>query len=311
MTNAIGIVSPLFAIGLLGYLATRAGWFSDRAAEGLALFVFNFALPIMMVRTLAAASLPERLPWDLLGSYYLPLLLVYSAALLFGARLPGFDFRARVMLGLSSTFGNLALLGLPITILAFGPGAAVPVFIILSMHALTCFTLTTVLMELHEHAQRSPAALAVGVLGSLLRNPFILALLLGLALNHFDLPLRGPLDRAAAAMEHAVTPCALFSLGVSLAGIRIGGALREAALPVVFKLLLLPALVAWAAVAVFHLDPDWARTAVLLAAQPTGVLSHTFAERYAAGREMTTTAVFLSTVFSTFTLTALLTWFGI
>ena len=43
---------------LLGYGAAKAGVFDEAATRGLSLFVFNFAIPIMLVRTLGRVALP-------------------------------------------------------------------------------------------------------------------------------------------------------------------------------------------------------------------------------------------------------------
>ena len=47
---------PVFGLGLLGYFATRLGYFSRDNADGLARFVYNFAVPLLLFRTLAHAD---------------------------------------------------------------------------------------------------------------------------------------------------------------------------------------------------------------------------------------------------------------
>jgi len=125
-------------------------------------------------------------------------------------------------------------------------------------------------------------------------------------LNRSHLVLPEPVDRILAYMQQAVTPCALFSLGASLTRHRVAGRLGEALVCVVVKLLLLPAAAGALAGPVFGLGTPWVSAVMLLAAQPTGVNAWLFAERYAAGRELATTSVLLSTAASLLTLPALL-----
>ena len=46
--------------------------FSAQVGEGLARFVFDFAIPALLLRTFANADLPDDMPLDPIGSYYLP-----------------------------------------------------------------------------------------------------------------------------------------------------------------------------------------------------------------------------------------------
>jgi predicted permease len=45
--------------------------FSAQVGEGLARFVFDFAIPALLLRTFANADLPDDMPLDPIGSYYL------------------------------------------------------------------------------------------------------------------------------------------------------------------------------------------------------------------------------------------------
>jgi len=63
MELIFGIILPVFGTLGLGYAAARFGVFDEAANRGLSLFVFNFALPLMLFRAIARADLPDALPW--------------------------------------------------------------------------------------------------------------------------------------------------------------------------------------------------------------------------------------------------------
>jgi len=288
----------VFGLALLGYVAARLGWFSDEAAGGLARFVFDFAVPLMLVRVFTHARLPEALPWPLLVSFYGPAATLYGLGMLVSGRVFGRNLMERTMGGFSCSFGNSVLLGLPLALLTFGEDGMVPYFILLSVHGLGYFTLTTTLLEYARRQDRPLSRLPLGIVRGLATNPIVLGLAAGVLLNLAGLTLPRPLDRTLEYMQRAVTPCALFSLGASLTRCRIAGGLPEPVFLATVKCVLMPALVWLTAVPLLELPAPWSQAAILLAAQPTGVNVYLFAVRYGAARELATTTVFLSTAFS-------------
>jgi hypothetical protein len=309
LDNVAQIVAPVFSLALLGYLAARLGWFPASAAEGLARFVFDFAVPLMLVRVLGQAQLPDVLPWQPLASFYLPATLAFALGTLVSRRLFRRDFMSGVITGFCCSFGNSVLLGLPLALLSFGEDGMLPFLLLISVHGLGYFTLTTALLEYGRHHGGSTRRLVIGVLKGLATNPIVLGLLAGVVLNRTHTPIPDTLDRILASMQQAVTPCALFSLGASLARGRIAGGMRESLFVLLVKMFLMPAAAGALAMLGFRLEMPWVTAVMLLAAQPTGVNAWLFAERYAVGRELATTAVLVSTAASLVTLPALLLLF--
>ena len=310
MTAVLDIVIPLFGIGLLGYVAARKGWFPANASEGLARFVFDWAVPLMLLRVFATTPLPDDFPWKLLVAFYAPACFVYVLGMTVARKAFARTFPEQIVTGFSCAFGNSVLLGLPLTLLTFGEAASVPFFILLSVHGLSYFTVTTVLLESSRSGTRSLSRLLLGTLKGLLRNPLILGLASGLILNRLHLTLPAPLDTMTGYMQQAVMPCALFSLGAALYSYGFAGRLQQALFVVAVKTILFPALVWLVSVHVFALPTLWAMIATLLAATPSGVNTYLFAQRYEAAPRLATTVVFLSHVFSVITLTALLFLFA-
>ena len=71
MDIIFGIILPVFGTLALGYGAARLNLFDEAANRGLSVFVFNFALPLMLFRAIAQVELPESLPWGYLLSYFI------------------------------------------------------------------------------------------------------------------------------------------------------------------------------------------------------------------------------------------------
>ncbi len=306
MDTVINVTAPVFGLGFLGYFAARLGWFSDEAAGGLARFVFDFGVPLMLVRVFANAQLPEAFPWPLLVSFYVPAAVLYALGILVSGRVFGRDLSGRIISGFSCSFGNAVLLGLPLALLTFGEAGMVPFLILVAVHGLGYLTVTTALLEYARRQDRPLNLLPLSIARGLATNPIILGLAVGVLLNLADLTLPGPADRTLEYMQGAVLPCALFSLGASLTHCRIAGGLAEPLFAVTVKNILTPVIVWTVAVHVFQLPSAWSGTAILLAAMPTGVNVYLFAARYAAAKDLATTTVFLSTTFSLLSVSAVL-----
>lgn len=299
MEIIIDILLPVFGVVGLGWISARMGWFSTAAEQGVATFVFSFAVPLFLFRTLATTDLPDDPPWDLFATYYIPAFAVYGLGFLASRYIFKRDPLAAVLNGMGCAFSNTVLLALPLVLLVYGEKQALPFFLIFSVHGLIFFTGTTILAEIAKGAeQASGRAVASQVVKGLVYNPILLGLVAGLAINLTGVGLATPIDRIAGTMQGAVLPCALFILGASLRRYGFAGRLSQSIVQVSAKILIFPALVYVLGAYVFDLDPLWVQVAVVTAAQPSGVMTFVFAEKYGTTQALATTSIFLGTVMS-------------
>jgi predicted permease len=301
-----GIILPVFGTLGLGYAAARHGVFDEAANRGLSLFVFNFALPLMLFRAIARAELPDAMPWGYLLSYYIGAFTVFGLAMAAARTLFGRRLDEQAVLGLGAGFSNTGMLGIPLVMTAYGPPAALPLFVMIACHSLLILPPATALIEAGRGGTQSLAATLRKLGKSVLATPIIWGLSCGLAFALGGVPLPGPIDAVASGLGAAATPCALFALGASLTRYGLSGNLREPAVLVVLKTLVHPLLVWLLATFVFDVPPLWVATGVLLAALPAGVTPYLFAQRYGLCQSSVASTVFLSTLLSVGTLSALL-----
>jgi malonate transporter and related proteins len=301
-----GIILPVFGTLGLGYVAARLGVFDEAANRGLSLFVFNFALPLMLFRAIAQADLPEAMPWGYLLSYYLGAFAVFALVMVTTRVLFGRRLEEQAVLGLGGAFSNTGMLGIPLVMTAYGPSAALPLFVMIACHSLLMLPPTTALIEAARGGTQSVGATLLNLGKSVLGTPIIWGLSCGLAFALSGLDIPGPVDAVAKGLGGAATPCALFALGASLTRYSLGGNLKEPALLVGMKTVLHPLLVWVLATQVFEVPQLWAMTAVILAALPAGITPYLFAQRYNTCQSTVASAVFLSTVLSVLSLSVLL-----
>ena len=212
----------------------------------------------------------------------------------------------RVVAAMGSSYGNSVLLGLPLVLLAFGDDEAVPYLILIAVHTLVLFGVSALTLELVKHGSEGPLSVLRKSVKGVSSNPPLVGIAAGVLFNYSGLELPATLERITTYMGDAVAACSLFALGASLSRYRIAGRLAETVMVVMCKNVLLPALVWLTAVYVFSLESAERTAVVLLAAQPTGIMVYIFSERYGTGQRLATTSIFVSSIVSVFSVTALL-----
>ncbi|MEQ9812498.1 MAG: AEC family transporter [Azospirillaceae bacterium] len=300
------IILPVFGIVILGFAAAKAGWFDDAATRGLSLFVFNFALPIMLFRSIATTELPATIEWGFMVSYYAGVFGLYTLNVIVARLVYGRRGDEAAIFGFGSGMSNTVLLGLPLILQAFGERATLPALMIIAVNALFIFPVVTVTIET---ARGSGAGLYAVVRASaigLVRNPIILGLAAGIVFNLLTLPIPEPIDGVALLLSGAGLPCALFAMGASLSQFRLAGQIPQAMATVFLKLVAHPLIVFCLTRYVFGLDALWVGVATLMAAMPTGVNVYLFAQRYQICIGSAATTILASTGLSMVTISAVL-----
>ena len=300
----------MFGLILLGYVAGRLRWISNAGIDGLAEFVFNVAIPVMLFTRISGVALPETVPWEFLAVVYGITLTLFAGSLLFGQKVVGGSASAAIF-SMGGTYSNVILIGIPLVLAALPDTAIVPLFIIVSTHAALLFFVTTLFAERTSGSVRDLPLKTVTVL---FKNPIFSAVVAGVLANLAGLSLpnvvEAPIRTMAEYLSAAALPCAVFSMGASISRYRIEGSLAVISAVLIIKNLVHPLIVLVIALALGW-DNDnriWLQVALLLSACPTGINVYLFAQRYNTLVPTIATAIVLSTALSVFTLSAVLWW---
>ncbi len=291
---------------VIGYGAARLGFFGEQSCRVLTKFVFNFAIPAMLFRSLATTDLPPALPWGHLLSYYLSALICMALGMAGGRVIRGRKLDGQTIVGLNAGFGNAVLIGVPLVLTAFGDKATLPLFLIIAFHSVLLTSVGTLLIEISRGSRAGLRALPLNVAKAMATNPIVVSLMLGLAMAASGLPFPKVANEIVRLLGSAAAPCALFAMGATLPQYRVAGNLLELALVTVLKLIVHPAIVWALATYVFAVEPLYRQVAVVLAATPVGVNAYILATRYDVGIATSTTAIFLTTAGAMVTLSAVL-----
>ncbi len=306
MTSLLGTLTPIFALILLGFLAVKLRILEEAGVKGLVVFVFNFAIPVLLLQSLAEAELPDDVRWGFLVAYYGATTLIYGM----GMAVARYVFRRPLdhqgIFGMTGAFSNTVMLGIPIVLTNFGPEASLPLFLVITFHGATYFPITTALIHVGQGMGVSASRQAGVILKELGTNPIILGLGTGLVMNLTGTTLPGAVDSLADMLGGAGVPCALFAMGASLASYPMAGDVRPVLWLIPLKLVVHPLLVWVLAVPLLGLEGLWVVVAVVLAGMPTGIMPYMFAARYDAAPGIAARTCILTTVGSAFSISVIL-----
>jgi len=311
MLAILNVILPVFALMALGYSAVRFRLFPNEGVRGLVMFVNNFATPCLLFQALAMADFSTTFNLQVIGPFYVGAVSVFTLGAIFAVKFFGNRPGEGVASGFSAMFTNTVLIGVPIMSRAYGPGALPTTFSIIAFHASVLITMGMIVMEV---ARRDGAPMHKVMWTAFLRiisNPLLWGIVLGALVNVSGIKLIEPVEAFITMMAAAVTPAALFGLGGALNDYKLSESWAQSLTMSLLKLIVQP-VIAWIImVPILHVDHEYARYGVLLAAMPTGINAFVFASYYNRGVNVATNTILISTVLSVLTVSGWLYLLGL
>ncbi len=326
MAAILNVAAPIFGVILAGYLAGRFRLLGAEATTALNAFVSLFALPLLFFGTLARTSLRSVFNPALLAALTLIVLVTFGVGMLStlvararskqpeaaaaGSRVRG--LAAMGLQGIASSRGNVAYMGVPLCLSAYGDGSLAPAMLAVIVLSVVVMVLGVLLVEFEIAAGHDPFENSLRIGLQMLRHPLPLSIIAGLLVSAFGIDLPVPLGKWVDLLAAAASPCALFVVGLFLCDRGFSGkGTVEAGLATLIKLVLQPLLAA--IVLPWFVDPQTvgARVVLLMAALPAGASAFVLAKQFDISVEQNGAAVLLSTALSVLTVSALLVWLNV
>lgn len=314
MLSTLTTVIPIFALIFAGWLVRRMHVLGPHATSELNRFVVYLALPALLFDVIAHTE------W---ASVWLPgfiLTFGLASAAIFALTLIWRRMRQPLadaaLDGLNAGYANTGFMGFPLALVVLGKEALPLTTITLILTVCAVFALAILAMEIGMQEERHPLRLVGKVARSLATNPLLVAPFLGALVPLFGLTIPAPAETFLKLLGGAASPCALVALGLFLAEPRerqrgaAGGHAGVVTVLVALKLLAQPLLTWVLAEWVFDLTAFQVRTAVMLAALPTGTGPFMLAEYYRRDGRITSDVILYSTILSVLTVSGYLAFSG-
>jgi malonate transporter and related proteins len=294
------LVLPVFAIIVTGWLAGWLGYISRSLADGLVHFAYNVAMPALLVVTIAQEPARNLLEWRFLFAFGGGSMLCFALVFLVVRMALGQDLASSTMQGMTAAMTNTGFVALPVLHSIYGQPAVLPAAIATVFVAAVMFPVTVILLESGGRGGRGAVRPAV-LVKQILLNPMVLSTLIGLAWAITGLPIPVPLKAYLNIFAAALTPCALFAIGLGLSVDGVRANLTATIALAAIKLVIMPLLVYGLCVA-SGLNPFYTIAAVICAAVPTAKTAYILAGAYKVEESLVAATVSITTLLSVATL---------
>src|SRR5665213_1485902 len=217
MIDVLNLALPFFGLIFIGFACGKIKQIPDTALAWMNFFIVYVSLPALFYRILAQTPLEQLAQVDFVFATTLSTFWAFAVSFAIGMVIRRGNISESTIAGLAGGYGNIGYMGPGLALATLGPQAAVPVALIFCFDTLLLFTLVPFLMALAKPSQVSVGATAIEAVKRIVLHPLMIATAVGIlsAAVHFQPPVA--LDRLMQFLQNAAAPCALFTLGVTVA----------------------------------------------------------------------------------------------
>lgn len=300
---SINAVLPIFLLVALGWLLKKTDFLPDAFYKGSEKFVFKIALPCMLFLSVArstAERLAEQIPLVVFCSVG-----VVSAFLLLSLIVPTFvkdnDKRGAFIQGAYRS--NFGILGMPLAANLFGTAGTQTAAVLMPATIIFFNTLAVIILTIYapNDMKKTPKELIPQIARSVVTNPLIISVVLGMPFLFLNLELPLFLEKTADELSGTVSALALISLGAGFRKDTLVGKIGYSAVAAAIKTAVIPSVMVLAAYFLGFRGVSLGVTFILFGS-PTAVSSYIMAKNMKSDHEMAGQILLLSTLFCLVTL---------
>jgi malonate transporter and related proteins len=291
------LILPVFAVIVTGWIVGYTRYLSRSLSDALIHFAYNIAMPALLIVTIAQEPGRSLINWRFLvafgGGSLLCFILVFGLMSIRGSR----SLASRTMDGMAASMTNTGFVALPVLQAIYGQRAVLPAAIATVFVAVVMFPIAVVLLELAQRDANAARTEPLATFKHVVFNPLVISTLVGMLLSILGLHMPRPVATYLGIFADALTPCALFAIGLGLSIDGLRANIRRASLLSVVKLVIMPLIVYGLSVSL-GLDPLNTIAAVVCAAVPTAKTAYILAGEYHCEEMMVASTVSLTTLAS-------------
>ena len=306
MIDVLNLALPYFGLIFIGFACGRLKQIPDTALGWMNFFIVYVALPALFYRILSRTPLAQLAQIEFILATTLGTALAFAIAFGIGLWMRSGRIDEATIAGLAGGYGNIGYMGPGLALATIGAPAAVPIALIFCFDTLLLFSLVPFLMALSVPGSMSVWRTAREVIRQIVLHPLVIATAVGVLSAAIEFQPPTALETLLQFLQNAAAPCALFTLGVTVALRPMQRVPWEVPITTVVKLIVHP-LILFVLLSLFGVSNDvWTNTALLMAALPPALNVFVFARQYDTWVEQASSAVLFGTLVSVATLTAVM-----
>lgn len=296
MIQIFTIISPLFLIILASALLRKLFRIGDDWERVLNEFAFRVGLPVLIFTVLSRTSFSftEQLPLIIANSAFI--LFCFIIAVVIGKMLR-LDRQWLLTLTVCFVFSNTAYLGIPVLSRVAGAEILPEVSLIIAIYLFWIFTVVIAFMD--YSIDRDGKMVLNKMIGNLVKNPLLIALVLGFLVGGFGIQVPEVVGQALDMISASVTPTVLVVIGLFIGNSKLGK-LSEWVSVVMFSLLTLIILpgIFYVGAVLFGFAPSSFFSSIIEAAMPLAITPFALADKYKLNKSFLAHSIVLSTMLS-------------
>ncbi len=289
-------IFPFFLLIFLGSVARRKGFIPDSFQEPANRLIYYFAIPALVFRSTALASLDREFHLGVLLATLAASATIYTVTGLF-CHLKSFPARRCSAIVQSVGHGNLGYIGLPFSLYYLGESGLAKTAIIASVMVILQNVLSVSALQVFSGESSSSGNKLANVFFNLCKNPVILSSLAGIVASDVGLPMPKMLVHFLEMLGSIAPPMALLLIGASLNFRKAGKDLKMVVGAVFIKLFCLPAL-GLCLYSIFRFPQESFLPGLLLLSCPTAAITYVMAKEMKGDPDFIVSTISVSTLLS-------------
>lgn len=298
MDHILTTIVPIFSLVILGAVARSVGFLPQEFLGPANRLVYYLAIPAMIFRAIANASLDLQANSTVIWLTLLTLILFFVCCLIFSRLLP-MAASIRGAFIQCSFHGNLGYIGLAVAFYHLGAKGLARASILAAFIMILQNFLAVAVLQTHRKGGARGGSV-VTVVGKIAANPVILSAIAGIWFSTAGIAIPFVIDRSLKILSGLALPMALLIIGGSISFKLIKSRLLAVAVSSVLKLMALPAL----GLLLFQFFGQASRDtlpAMILLASPTATIAYVMAKEMGADADFSVGAISASTLISAVT----------
>lgn len=306
MSSVLSLALPFFGLIFLGFFCGKVARHPEAGLQWMNFFIVYVALPALFFKLVSAAPLEQLANWPFVLGTTSCTLVAFVVSFGIGMLATGGEIRPATVQAVAGAYSNVGYMGPGLTLAALGQAAIVPTALIFVFDSVLLFTVVPFLMALGGKGEMNLGATAWYVVKRVVTHPFNIATAVAVLASavHFEPPVA--LDTMLTYLKNAAAPCALFTMGVTVALRPMTRVPAEIPALLAVKLVGHPLLVWLVLSLIGNFSREWMFTAVLMASLPPALNVFVIANQYRVYVERASTAILIGTLVSVVTVTGLL-----
>ena len=325
--EVLGVTLPIFVVVAIGYFIKKRGIISEENVPVLNKLTYNFGLSSLVFIQIAQNKFSDIFDVKLLKvifpSYFSYILIIFF--IFFFTKIKAGTKSAIIV---SSFRNNMAFIGMPILLYAFGELASAKASIVIAMLLPLNIIFTAIFFQVFNlkaaganiNSQIAPGEkpatgdrFNVNTAGKInlkrlakeiFLDPVIIGVAAGLLVSYFNFNLPKPVTNIFSILSDIAVPLALLSIGASFKFAHIRNHIKYISIISGAKLVIFPAIAFVFGKYVFNLGSLDLVAICILFATPVAVATYIQAQKYDTDLDFISSVIIVSTIVSALTLTA-------